>query len=353
MRRPILHNVQVLRFVAAAGVVIGHAADRAVPDQGQHWFWSVPWTYGVDLFFVISGFIMAYLTRDAFGRPGAAAEFLKRRAIRIIPPYWFFTTLTIAAVMIMGGRLGGTTVDPGQIVTSYSFLPWPRLDGLIHPIVSQGWTLNYEAFFYLAFAAALLTRRGLLWLCAAFVMLALLHRLVPPSLFMLKFWSRPIIVEFVGGIALAQLYFRGIRLAPWGSLLCAALAVILYLLPPLQLGGGLGRLTHVGVPAVVLSAGFILGREPERPGAVRRFLELGGDASYAIYLSHYMLINVILLVWAAATGGGMPWLGTAVASVLALAAGIIFYLLVEKPATARLQDYFGVGRPRPLKTVAL
>ena len=352
VRRPVLHNVQILRFIAAAAVVIGHSADRGLPAQSLHpWFWSVPWWNGVDLFFVISGFIMAWLSRDAFGVPGAAADFLKRRAVRIIPPYWFFTTLTVIAVSLLGGRFRGTSVDLGQLLTSYTFLPWPRLDGKLNPILAQGWTLNYEAFFYVAFAAVLLSRRGLPLLCTGFALLTLLGSWLPASWFMLSFWARPLILEFVAGILLAQLHARGFRLALPARLATVALAVLIYSLPPSDFGERWDLFFHSGLAAIVLSASFILAREPERRGAFGRFLELGGDASYAIYLSHYALINLVLLAWAA-SGVGMPWVGITVAVAVAIASGMLFFLLVERPVTRRLQDLAKVRGRRRLDCVA-
>lgn len=52
-----------------------------------------------------------------------------------MPSYWFFTTLTVIAVAAAGGRLKGTTIHWQQLVTSYGFIPWPRDDGAMVPIV--------------------------------------------------------------------------------------------------------------------------------------------------------------------------------------------------------------------------
>src|SRR3569623_1876042 len=179
MARPLLHNLQVARFVAAAGVLVHHSSDiffyggalDAPPLLG------IRWDCGVDIFFVISGFIMAYLTTGRFGEDGAPRSFLTRRLIRIAPPYWIFTTLIIATAIAFAGHVRHATLAPPQVASSYLFVPWPR----------GGGTLNYEAFFYCAFAAALFFRRGLLWLALGFALLVALHPFVPRTAFMLHF----------------------------------------------------------------------------------------------------------------------------------------------------------------------
>jgi peptidoglycan/LPS O-acetylase OafA/YrhL len=293
---------------------------------------------------VISGFIMTWLTREQFGRAGAAGPFLVRRAIRIVPAYWFFTTLMVAAVLLAGEHVRHTSVTPDQLVTSYSFIPWPRGDGKINPILSQGWTLNYEAFFYLAFAGALLFRRGLVLLVTAFVALAALHPLVPEQWFIPRFYTAPIILEFLGGIALARIYAAGVRLPLWGALLCAAAGVATFILVQ-QTGLRPDRVVAVGIPALLVAASFILSPEPERAGLARRALQAGGDASYTIYLSHTFTINAVTILWRAA-GLRPSWAGVAVGCALSLAAALIFYRLIERPVTEALQRR-ARGRPAP------
>ena len=215
MTRPLLTNVQFLRFLAAVAVLVGHAGDLFMPAAAH--LRTIPWSAGVDIFFVISGFVMTYLTQGQFGRPGAPRAFLIRRIIRIVPPYWLFTTLMVVAVLLFSDHIRNTELDGASVITSYLFVPWPRVaDGQLNPLLSQGWTLNYEAFFYLAFAAALFFRRGLVWLAGGFLLLAALHPLVPAHLFVLKFWTNPIILEFLGGAGLAVLFLRGLRLSAVG-----------------------------------------------------------------------------------------------------------------------------------------
>jgi peptidoglycan/LPS O-acetylase OafA/YrhL len=351
MRREVIGNVQILRFVAAGAVLFTHTTDVLVRRSTV--FSPVPWVGGVDLFFVISGFIMAWLTWDRFGAPGMPGRFLLRRAMRIAPPYWFFTTLMAATVVFASSHVRKTALGAAQVVASYAFIPWPRIsDGKLNPLLSQGWTLNYEAFFYVAFAAALFFRRGLLGLAAAFLVLAAAHVAVPPGLFVLRFYTSPIILEFLAGIALAGLFRRGVRLPLAGALACAISSVVAYVLiyrfvPHFPEG----RFLTIGVPAALLAASLILAREPAIDGGVRRFLQLGGDASYTLYLSHTFTVNLVAVAWAR-IAPAHPWAGVAVALVAAVVAAILFYRFAERPVTEALHRRLRLRPPDEAQAVA-
>lgn len=348
-RREVMHNVQVLRFVAAAGVLVSHTADLLISKDSL--FWVVPWTGGVDIFFVISGFIMTCLSQGRFGTPGASRAFLLRRVIRIGPPYWLFTTLMVAVVFLLDEHVRYTTVDPAQLLTSYGFLPWPRADGQLNPILSQGWTLNYEAFFYVAFAAALAFRHGLRLLAGAFVALVALHPWIPEAMFMLQFWSSPIILEFLAGIGLALIYLSGRRIGWRGSILFAGTGILILILASGAPDWMSWRLVNLGAPALLLCASLILRPEPDRIGRLGRALQLGGDASYTIYLSHTFSIGAVVLLWRSLRLG-LPWLGVAVAMTVAIGAAILFFRLVERPMTDALQRLFGLKPSRGAAEVA-
>ncbi|HEY0412974.1 MAG TPA: acyltransferase [Allosphingosinicella sp.] len=349
MKRELLHNVQVARFLAAAMVLVTHTADLVYP--GSPLFAAFPWGLGVDMFFVISGFIMAYLARGCFGEKGTGRHFLVRRLARIAPPYWFFTTLMLAAAILFTGAVRHTTLSPGSIVSSYFFLPWPRGDGKLNPLLSQGWTLNYEAFFYVAFAAALLFRRGLVWLAAAFVLLVACHPWIPRAWFMLRFWSQPIILEFLAGIVLAHLHIAGKRLPLAAALLCVAVGLVFAVTRPYLGTLAFARVEHQGLAGLFFCIALILGPEPRRVGAFGRALRAGGDASYALYLSHTFTVNAAVIAWR-----HFPlcpaWLAMAGAMAAAMLLAWLFYRFVERPVTARLQRLSGARPLRGAETVA-
>ena len=347
MGRQTIANVQLLRFLAAVSVLFSHSADLLLPRSSA--VWAVPWTTGVDLFFVISGFIMTWLTDGHFGQTGAGVCYLARRIVRIVPAYWFFTALMIATVAFFGEHVRNTTIEPVRIATSVAFVPWPRHDGGLNPILSQGWTLNYEAFFYLCFAMALVSRRGLLLLSAGFIALAALHPLVSDQWFALHFYSDPIILEFIGGIGLARLYLSGVRLSSMGMLACCAAAVVSYVL--LALLGVDERTVARGLPALILATGLILAPEPRR-GVATRFIIFGGDASYTLYLSHTFTVNAVVLFCRSVVGGAPPVLALLAAVVIAVAVAMLFYRFAEAPLTAWLGRKAGMEVARGPASIA-
>jgi peptidoglycan/LPS O-acetylase OafA/YrhL len=344
-----LHNVQLLRFFAAFGVLVSHTADLLLSDRSI--IWDVDWTGGVDMFFIISGFIMYYLAHDAFGQPGAAKAFLLRRLIRIAPPYWLFTTLMIVTALVFADQVRNATLEPAQIATSYAFIPWPRGDGKLNPILSQGWTLNYEFFFYAMFSLALLFRRGIWLLAASFIALVLAGSWIPQSWFIGWFYSDPMILEFLFGIAIAALYLSGFRLVRWQAVLLVGMGAMLFTAQLSPYFGLFGRLVDRGGPALLVCAGLMLLPDPQRPGRVGRALRLGGDASYTLYLSHAFVVNAVVLV-GARIWTGTPWLVFAAAIAAALLVAVVVYRVIERPMTDALQRWIGTAPLRGAASVA-
>lgn len=331
-RRDRILSLQVLRFVAAAGVLLSHAADLTLSPASA--FWSFPWTGGVDIFFVISGIIMTILADGRFGARGAARQFLLRRVTRIAPIYWLFTGLMIATILLIPAQVRYSQADPASIVTSLLFNPWPRGDGQIVPVLAQGWTLNYEAFFYAAFALALVHRRGLPLLVAGFIGLASLHPFIPASAVAPHFWSDPIILEFVAGIGLAKAWLRGFRIGPAMAALLGGGALLLFAAAsPLGLGE-MGRPIATGIPATLLAAAFLFAAPWTTPGRLAVAAAIAGDASYALYLSHTFTINAVLLLLGDQVAGAAV---LAIATASAILAGLVVHLLVERPVLAALR----------------
>jgi len=339
-RQSYLPNIQILRFVAALMVLFAHllraTVDQKIPQmQAVTDRSGIEWGTGIDVFFIVSGFIMYYLTSTHFGSKGYAGEFLKRRILRVVPLYWLFTILMLLSIWQFNAMVHHTDASLSTVVGSLLFYPVTRMDGGIKPILLLGWTLEYEMFFYACFTLALLFRKrvALIGLFAAFIALAVLHRFVPMTATALRFWSDPIILEFLLGILLAELYLRQLRLS-WlcqGGLIVAAFAMMSLL----------GHSPYVaewiwgGLPAFVLVAAFALGPEwSVRP------LAIGGDASYSFYLSHPFALNALALVWVWLALPPIGWLYIDAGLVFCLLVALGVYRFVEAPLLAALRRRF-------------
>ena len=147
-------SIQYLRALAALGVVIFHASPAEHPFMVGN--------AGVDIFFVISGFIMWSITEE---RPASPAAFLKDRLIRIAPLYWLLTTLLVVGALVVPKLFPNLRIDLPYVAGSFLFVPMrpPGSTGAdpIWPVLVQGWTLNYEMFFYVLFSLCLFLRPSL------------------------------------------------------------------------------------------------------------------------------------------------------------------------------------------------
>jgi peptidoglycan/LPS O-acetylase OafA/YrhL len=349
---PKLLSVQILRGLAALSVAMLHAqhdAGSLMAAGGRAWEPGIrlPWAAGVDVFFVISGFIMVHASHGLFGREGARAIFLARRAARIVPLYWSVTTLYLALALMAPGLLNSEILEPWPILASYLFIPFERPDGVAQPLYSLGWTLNYEMFFYVLFAVAVAWsyRRAVLTLAVALLALVAVgaaFRLPQPF----AFWTSPIILEFAFGLALGHLRVRGVALAGPAQAMLAVMGLALLALDLTQPTGVLPapRALAWGVPAALLVAAAALGRRQPSPASAATRLGVAlGDASYALYLLHPFAIRGIRAL-VGATGFG-PALGPAGFIVLSLAGAILVALAAhrsfERPATAWMRLRLG------------
>jgi exopolysaccharide production protein ExoZ len=155
--RSMIFSVQYLRAVAALFVVYFHARLIERYAFGFHDPAAVFGGAGVDIFFVISGFVMWQI---GGAKLLPATNFLKRRLTRIVPMYWIVTLCMFPMPAISRAIAGGNVIDFKQLIASLLFVPWPShvSPGKFTPVYLAGWTLNYEMFFYLIFAMALLLK---------------------------------------------------------------------------------------------------------------------------------------------------------------------------------------------------
>ncbi|WP_152456006.1 acyltransferase [Roseivivax sp. THAF40] len=289
------------------------------------------------MFFVISGFIVI---RSADNWRAGADAFLARRFLRIAPLYYLFTTLMVLALLTAPGAIKETDLSPGQILGSFLLFPTERNDGRIAPVLSPGWTLNYEMAFYAVLSACMTLKRPVRASGGPFALLALLGALsgsegpfpsVTPDQVktIWVFATNPICLEFVFGMALARLWHVRRGHAP----LALALGLVGLLLLIAIDGTPLPRFIAAGLPAaMIVSAVTLAAPRMHWP------LQWIGDASFATYLSHRFTLRSLTLVLLPLLPAA-PWsapLFCAVAIILAAGIGWIVFTLLERPVAQAL-----------------
>ncbi len=329
-----LAPIQWLRAIAAMMVVIHHInfhADwlRQQAGGAPSLFSSIPWSFGIHIFFVVSGFIMI-LTTKSFGEPGAWRRFLVRRTLRIVPLYWILTTAMVVGVWLAPRSIEISGDRFWYIVGSYFFIPVLRSSGDLRPILGQGWTLDYEMYFYVALAlATLCTRRiGIGILTAVFVALSWLGRDLDVSTPKLFTWTDGIILEFVLGLYLGLLYETGWRVRGWIAA-CMVVAGFALAMPEFLLPA----VFSAGVPAMMIVGGFVLG-PPLKDSMATGWLTGLGNASYSLYLSHTLALRPLRDIWMRLTDGTWPPVLFFVLGVMvSVLVGCAIHVAVERPLT--------------------
>jgi exopolysaccharide production protein ExoZ len=316
-----LSSIQILRAGAALAVATFHAA------QWSHLDLAVG-AAGVDLFFVISGFV---LWAACEARPATPGAFLLARAERILPLYWIATLAVAAIALWRPADLPIVHPGTGHLALSLLLIPHDDPAGGPFPLLPTGWTLTYEAFFYAVMALALLAPRERRWTVLSGVLFA--AALVG---FGYHGWytllANPLLLEFLAGAALARAWSKGRfeRLPAWTG--WALIASGLLILLACQLGGlrdDFLRPFVWGPPAAMIVAGALKLERGARTvrRRVARALVAQGDASYSLYLVQAPLIAA----FAGLTPDWPAWLRAPVSLALAVAGGWLVWALLERP----------------------
>jgi len=333
-----INSIQYLRAVAVIMVVFVHATDQV--DWLKEMFTSKIGYGGVDLFFVISGFIMVYSTHGRTITPG---KFIWLRILRIVPLYWLLTIALVVIAFLAPSVVRSITLDGWHFATSLFFIPQlsPAFPNQFWPVLIPGWTLNYEMAFYSLFAIALFFSSNvrLVFLTVVMVGLVLLG-LDSEKGTLFSFYSDLIILEFLLGAVLGYLFVHGYlkKNNVLGYFILLSAVFSWWYLQSFDLGH---RFFSAGLPAffVVLAALII------DLSSVREFklMHLIGNASYSIYLSHVFALGFLRAVWnkvSYGSGQGDIYLGftlIVVAIAFSVIVGIIVYEMFEKRINLKLR----------------
>ena len=323
-----LETIQGLRAIAALSVLFFHI--RLI---GVGYF-------GVDIFFVISGFIVCYVAQR---QPD---YFLVKRLIRIVPLYWVATAAVIAMAVTFPALLQSTGVSVAAATKSLLFIPYERPNGIVQPILFLGWTLNYEMFFYVLFALCLVLspKRAPLACSAILIGLCLLGTIARLDL-PWSFWCNARVLEFVAGMAAFYVYSRKrawLKAVPAGFALGFAIASVVMMAFQTTAGSKHYDVAVCGPLSLVLvlSALSLEGRVRVAPAVI-----LIGDASYSLYLLHPYVVRAVEEALVPLTTYSIKAVVASIITIVAcLVVAVVSYLTLEKPTNNWLRRYV----PRPV-----
>ena len=288
--------IQVLRLLGSASITVYHSG-----IAGEHGFWAV------DLFFVISGFILMYSTEPKepvmLEEPVSAGRFLKKRLVRVVPLYWIMTLFMYLLISVMPSLSIMSEAKLPDLIRSLLFIPFENSRGYCAPILSLGWTLQYEILLYLLFAVSMsinFRKRG--WICSGMILALVLAGTganaagIQMPVF-LSFYTDSIMLEFILGIGAHEFWKRLNFVSRKEGMLTdiaeenamkilslAGIGVMVVLMARVENDYSIPRWIRLGLPAFILFAFSMmsLGRE-QFPRSTLKV----ASASYSIYLVEY------------------------------------------------------------------
>jgi exopolysaccharide production protein ExoZ len=332
--------IQILRFLAALAVVAFHVLGAPpkgfeAPESALTFALSYGGR-GVDLFFVISGFVIFYATHSSKLTP---AEFLRRRVERIAPLY-FFVIFTVTMLAITLPATFGTPdwYTPRHIIKSLAFIAFTDGD---MPVVYVGWSLEYEMYFYLAVALLMALTRDV-WrnIVVMFSAVAILGQLpgVAAALGNYAFFADSMILEFVLGVIVGWVFVNGRIGWPMPVAAACAIAAVLVSDPT-------SRVIVSGAPAACLvAAAAWASRKRIDPSWLERALARLGDASFSIYLAQVETVSLASMAVARLFPAIPPLPLLIVTSCIVVALGLALNIFMERPLLKLCRR---LGGPRP------
>lgn len=320
-----LHSIQWLRAIAALGVALFHlsVAEQAYSPYRTLSFMNPSGQYGVDLFFVISGFVITYTSWHKIGQRRALKSYLWQRFSRIYPLYWIMT-----AILIIWFTLTGSAKNLDILASLLLIGEGKNL------FLGAAWTLVFEQYFYLVFGLLFIIGRHAFFLfIGAWAFMAFSSH--APVI------SSPLVFEFLGGTLIAWWYLhfpisRRVAAILLGIGISYVLAV--YIPPaPRYFEDALEPSYRVMIACFPMMCLVMACLGIEKLFCVNnsfaRVMNLLGNASYAIYLSHMLTIGIMRRITAMLLPAGEVWhvIGLVVTTGAILVAGILCHFLVEKP----------------------
>jgi peptidoglycan/LPS O-acetylase OafA/YrhL len=290
-------TIQILRGIAALGVVYFHCV-----GEGGFSGFKKTGAWGVDIFFIMSGFIIAYIVSKN------TKNFIIKRIFRVVPLYFIATFSIVFIAIIFPNLIHGTKISVEKIIKSILFIPYEDELKQNLPILGPGWTLNFEMFFYLIMAFCVFfvkNKKYISIICSVVLIVCMfIFNIVKSESFILEYYrsyNGGLFPEFIYGLLLHNFYCHLkskqvppcllliVRIICTGIIISSFVYLIASDVTGLYFSGN--RNLQKGIPALLLViASLFLEKNINGKNIVVQFFVLLGDASYVMYLFHYHII---------------------------------------------------------------
>jgi peptidoglycan/LPS O-acetylase OafA/YrhL len=355
-RPPILKeylSIQILRALAAMLVVLMHLQvfygdsmkylGGREPYMSRFFYFKVFGGCGVQIFFVISGFIMAFLKEK--GESSNLADFILRRLTRIVPLYWIVTLFWTFFLA------GFSNISTSRLLHSLFFIP--EADNMT--VVGPGWSLNFEMLFYLIFGIlTFILRCSYIWIGIFFLLLHLCGEVLGYPVMVLL--GDPIVWNFIAGIAIFYLHQNPSiqRESTIISVVGASILIstIFWHIPDKSFG--IRQFMPWGIPSMLIVLGAV---SMEAAGKGTRIFKnsvllVMGNASYSLYLIHTLCffgVSTLLLYKLKLQTIVGPDGALIIYFVVCCGIALIVHNFIEKPSTRLIRWLIArVGENKPI-----
>ena len=321
----IIYNLQILRAFAAINVAILHLIATASAYGFEPKYLSIlsGWgNNGVDVFFVLSGFIILH---SQLQKKRSFGDFLRFRIIRIVPIYWFVTIALISCYLIFPSTAFNSKIPSLEHILQSLFFLSSLNNNVSVPVVGVGWTLEFEMLFYFIFGLSLIFMK---WNKSyLFIFLCLIILTIVTSNF--------ILIEFLFGMLIA-IAFNNYKIQNKHALIVATVGFLLLLLSINRSDDIIAfRVAVWGIPSAMIIFGLVYAKQYDN-----NFLRYLGDASYSIYLIHAFIISAFYKVITISSISINYDLLAIIGLFMSVSCGALMYSYIEKPMTSLIKSKF-------------
>ena len=308
-----ISNIQILRAIAAILVVAAHTVQAAKSyNLSTDFFYKVDiWGQaGVDIFFIISGFIMIYIQINKCKKP---LDFLKDRIERIVPLYWFLTLFIAALLIVFPQAFRELSLSANHLINSLFFINY--FNGDDHPLLYVGWTLEYEMLFYIVFAFSLFFKR---------IKYSILISILMLSTFVFYGLSS-IVIEFIYGM-LVGFFFNKFKI---NSIFSLIFMLVGFYLLTVNWFTDIPRVLTWGIPSLLIFLGFLYFKPVNSS-----LLEILGNASYSIYLVQVFSIPISYKIFSKIGSLNFIYMNeiyVIICMIISIIGGVLLHFTIEKP----------------------